>query len=80
MSSLLTFTNASIVVAHLVAGLVSLYALAWFTDALDRASASRRFEAVVAALILAGPLTFALLLLKLAAAPARSIIARRGAQ
>lgn len=79
MISLLTvIVIVLIAVAHLVAGAASLYALTWFTDALDKAAESRRFDAVAAALIVVWPLTLVWLVLKLAAAPARMIIERRG--
>lgn len=80
MSSFFTFTNFLLAVAHMLAGVASLYALAWFTDALDKAATSRRFDALAAALILAWPLTLYWLLLKLAAAPARLIVERRAKQ
>lgn len=80
MSSFFTFTNFLLAVGHMLAGVASLYALAWFTDALDKAAQSRRFDALAAALILAWPLTLYWLLLKLAAAPARLIVERRAKQ
>lgn len=81
MISLLTvIVILLITVAHLVAGASSLYALTWFTDALDRSAESRYFNAVAAALIIAWPLTLVWLGLRLAAAPARQIIERRGRQ
>lgn len=79
MSTLFTFAIFLILAAaHLVAGVASLYALVWFSDSLDRAATSRRFDALAAALIIGWPFTLGWLLLKLAAAPARQIIERRG--
>ena len=78
ISPLTVIVIVLIAVAHLIAGASSLYALTWFTDALDGSAESRRFDAVAAVLIVAWPLTLAWLVLRLAAAPARMIIERRG--
>lgn len=71
-------TAALITVGHLVAGLVTLYLVVWFSDSLDRFTEGRRFEVAAALVIILWPAALLWLLLRIACAPARDIIARRG--